>query len=90
MGVMEKIEDLVFQAKSLSSIEIVKDKIMLFKMRCSIAYLTETECHLRTSSGTLYKISGNNLQIKEFGDNYVKVEGGSIHNFVIEGGAKDE
>jgi len=90
MGVIDKIEDLVFQSKALSSIEIVRDRIIVAKMRCVIEHLSDNECHLLSASGTRYKILGDCLQVKEYGDTYVKVEGVRITSFLIDGGATDE
>ena len=85
MGVVDKIEDLVFQSRSLSSVEILKDRYVIVKMRCIIEKLSETACYLVSVSGVRYKIYGTNLQIKEYGDTYVKVMGDRVKNFVIEG-----
>lgn len=84
MGVIDKIEDLVFGARSLASVEIVRDRIVLVKTFCNIEYLTDDKCFLRTAGGTLYKIYGVDLQVKEYGDTYVKVEGGQITSFFID------
>jgi len=89
MKVMDKIEDLVFQSKALASIEIVKDRIVVAKIRCEIEYLSDEECHLLSASGVRYKILGDCLQVKEYGDTYVKVEGRRITSFLI-GGQADE
>ena len=90
MGVIDKIEDLVFQSKALSNIEIVRDRIIVAKMRCVIEHLSDNECHLLSASGARYKILGDCLQVKEYGDTYVKVEGVRITSFLIDGGATDE
>ena len=90
MGVIDKIEDLVFTSKVLASVEIVKNKIVLVKMRCSIAHLSENECQLIVARGVLYKILGEGLQVKEYGDTYVKIEGRKITGFLIEGGVDHE
>jgi len=84
MGVMDKIEDLVFQSKALASVEILKDRIVVVKMRCVIELLSDNECHLRGSHGTRYKILGDDLQVKEYGDTYVKVVGKRITSFLID------
>ncbi|MCL2559966.1 MAG: hypothetical protein FWE07_05710 [Turicibacter sp.] len=85
MGVMDKIEDLVFQSRSLSSVEILKDKCVVVKMRCVIEKLTDTECCLLSASGVRYRIFGDRLKIKEYGDTYVKVSTLMLRNFAIEG-----
>ena len=85
MKVINKIEDLVFQGGALASIEIVKDRIIVMKMRCVIEYLTDCECHLLSTQGTKYKILGDGLQVREYGDTYVKVEGQRITSFLIDG-----
>ena len=90
MGVMDKIEDLVFQGGTLGSVEIVKNRIVLIKMRCVIDRLSDDECHLLSAGGIRYRIQGNNLQIKEYGDSYVKVVGKRIMSFLIDGGEADE
>jgi len=90
MGVIDKIEDLVFQSKALASVEIVKDRIVVAKMRCVIEYLSDNECHLLSAHGKRYKILGDALQVKEYGDTYVKVEGKHIASFLIERGEADE
>ena len=90
MGVMDKIEDLVFQGGVTSSIELVRDRLIVAKMRCVIEYLSDDECHLLSASGTRYKILGHCLQIKEYGDTYVKVEGERITSLLIEEEAADE
>ena len=84
MGMMDKIEDLVFSSRALASVEIVRDRIVLVKTYCTIEHLVDNECFLRTAHGTLYKIYGVQLQIKEYGDTYVKVEGKQITNFFID------
>ena len=89
MSVIDKIENLVFQSKALANVEIVKDRIVILKMRCVIDYLSDCECHLLSAHGTTYKILGDCLQIKEYGDTYVKVEGRRITSFLI-GGLTDE
>jgi len=86
VGVIDRIEKLVFQPSIFASVEIVKNRIILVKMRCVIKRLTLNECHLLTDHGTLYKISGEALQIKEYGDAYVKVAGEKITSFFIEEG----
>jgi len=83
MGVMDKIEDLVFQSKALASVEIVKNRIVVVKMRCEIESLNDDECQLLSSKGTRYKILGEDLQVKEYGDTYVKVVGKRITSFLI-------
>ena len=85
MGVIGKIEDLVFQSRTLSSVEILKDKQVIVKMRCVIEKLSPTECCLLSASGVRYKIYGTQLQVKEYGDTYVKVVGDTVRNFMIEG-----
>ena len=85
MGVVDKIEDLVFQSRFLSSVEILKDRHVVVKMRCVIEKLSETECWLLSASGTRYKIYGTHLQVKEYGDTYVKVVGDVVNSLVIEG-----
>lgn len=90
MSVMDKIEDLVFQSRALGSVEIVKDRIVLIKMCCMIKLLTDDECHLLGTHGVCYKILGDCLQIKEYGDTYVKIEGNRITSFLIDWGAGDE
>jgi len=93
MGVIDKIEDLVFQARALASVEIIKNRMVILKMRCDIEYLSEDACKLRCGQGVSYKIVGENLQVKEYGDNYVKVEGSRVTGFLIEGskgGTSDE
>ena len=88
MSVMDKIEDLVFQGGALTSVEIVKDRIVVAKMRCVIEHLSDNECHLRGTHGTRYKILGDDIQIKEYGDTYVKVVGRRITSFLIDGAVK--
>ena len=90
MSVIDKIEDLVFQSRALASVEIVKDRIVIVKMRCVIEKLTDDECYLTGSHGMRYKILGNCLQVKEYGDTYVKVEGRRITSFLIDGGVGGE
>ena len=93
MGVIDKIEDLVFGARALASVEIVRNRIVLIKTFCNIEHLTDDECFLRTAGGTIYKIYGAGLQIKEYGDTYVKIEGLRVTNFFIDsrtGGEADE
>ena len=90
MKVMNKIEDLVFQSRALASIEIVKDKIVVVKMRCIIEHLSDNECYLLSAHGTKYKILGDFLQVKEYGDTYVKIEGRRITSVVIDGGVVHE
>jgi len=93
MGMIDKIEDLVFGARMLASVEIVRDRIVVIKTFCTIEHLADHECFLRTAQGTLYKIYGTGLQIKEYGDTYVKVEGLRVTHFAIEspqGGEVDE
>ena len=89
MSVIDKIENLIFQRGALASVEIVKDRIVILKMRCMIDHLSDRECHLLSAHGTMYKILGEQLQIKEYGDTYVKVEGARITSFLI-GGLRDE
>lgn len=86
MGVIDKIEDLVFTSKVLASVEIVKNKMVLFKMRCVIIHLSDSVCLLEVAHGIRYKILGDMLQIKEYGDTYVKIEGRRITGLFIEGG----
>jgi len=88
MGVLDKIEDLIFQTKALASVEIVKNRIVIIKMRCVIERLSVDECHLLTSGGIRYKIQGDNLQVKEYGDTYVKIVGKQITGFLINGTVK--
>lgn len=90
MGVVNKIEDLIFRSKSLASIEIIKNKIVLIKMRCEIDHLSDKECHLIASKNIKYKILGENLQIKEYGDTYIKIEAKQIKSFSIQGGEASE
>ena len=90
MGVMDKIEDLVFQGGTLGSVEIVKNRIVLIKMRCVIDLLSDNECHLLSAGGIKYRIVGDNLQVKEYGDSYVKVVGKRITSFFIDGGGSGE
>jgi len=90
MGMIDKIEDLVFASRTLASVEIVKDKIVILKMRCDIEHLSDQECRMRNSNGVCYKIVGEGLQVKEYGDTYVKVEGVRITSFSIEGDEEDE
>ena len=90
MGVIDKIEDLIFQSKALASVEIVKNRIVVVKMRCVIDHLSDDECHLLTAGGVRYKILGDALQVKEYGDTYVKVVGSRITSFLIDGGKADE
>ena len=90
MKVIDKIENLVFQGGALASIEIVKDRIIVVKMRCVIKRLSNDECYLLNSHGTRYKILGDHLQVKEYGDTYVKVEGKKITRFLIDGGEDGE
>ena len=90
MGVMDKIEDLVFQSKALTSVEIVKDRIVVVKMRCVIEHLSDNECHLLGTHGTRYKILGDAIQVKEYGDTYVKVVGKRISSFLIGGGTDEK
>jgi len=93
MALIDKIENLVFGAPALASVEIVRNRIVLVKTFCHIEHLTDDECFLRTVGGTLYKIYGAGLQIKEYGDTYVKVEGQRVTNFFIDsrdGGDVDE
>jgi len=59
-------------------------------MRCVIEYLSDNECHLLSTQGIRYKILGDCLQVKEYGDTYVKVEGERITSFLIDGGLTDE
>jgi len=94
MGVLDKIENLVFGAQALANVEIVRDRIVLVKTFCTIEHLADDACFLRTAGGTLYKIYGSGLQVKEYGDTYVKVEGQRVTNFFIDarfaGGEVDE
>ena len=90
MKVMNKIEDLVFQSRALASIEIAKDKIVVVKMRCVIEHLSDNECHLLSAHGTRYKVLGDFLQVKEYGDTYVKVEGRRITSILMDRGVADE
>jgi len=90
MSIIDKIEDLVFQSKALTSIEILKNRLIILKMRCDIEFLSETECHLHCSGGISYKIRGENLQIKEYGDTYVKVTGSRVTALSIEEGDAGE
>ena len=90
MGLMDKIEDLVFQSRALASVEILKNRIVIVKMRCVIEHLSDDECHLLSVGGTRYKILGDALQVKEYGDTYVKVVGKRITSFLIDGGGTDE
>lgn len=85
MGVVDKIEDLVFQSRSLSSIEILKDKHVIIKMRCVIEALSDTACCLLSASGVRYKIYGNNLKVREYGDTYVRVSCDVVKSLMIEG-----
>ena len=86
MSVLDKIEDLVFQSRALASVEIVKNRIVIVKMRCVIERLSDQECYLLSAGGTRYKILGDALQVKEYGDTYVKVVGDRIKSFLIDGG----
>ena len=86
MGIMDKIEDLVFQSKALASVEIVKNRIIIVKMRCVLERLSDDECYLLCAGGIRYKILGDALQVKEYGDTYVKVVGKRITSFLIDGG----
>ena len=85
MNVVDKIEDLVFESRALSSIEILKDRHVIVKLRCVIEKLSETECCLLSATGVRYRICGMNLQVKEYGDTYVKIVGDVITNVAIEG-----
>ena len=85
MGVVGKIEDLVFQSKTLSSVEILKDRQVIVRKRCVIETLSESECCLLSAFGVRYKIYGTRLQVKEYGDTYVKIVGETIRHFMIEG-----
>ena len=86
MSVINKIENLVFQGGALASVEIVKDRIIVVKMGCVIERLSNDECYLLSSHGTKYKILGDDLQVREYGDTYIKVEGKRITGFLIDGG----
>ncbi|MCL1990470.1 MAG: hypothetical protein FWG67_06215 [Defluviitaleaceae bacterium] len=86
MGILNKIEDLIFSSKTFASVEILKHRMVIVKMRCEIGYLSEHECHLLGTHDVRYKIMGHNLQVKEFGDTYVKIEGAAITGFLIERG----
>jgi hypothetical protein len=84
MGVVNKLEELVFHSRALASIEIIKDREFLFKMPCEIKVLGDTECQLVNGQGTVYRLMGQGLQVKEYGDTYVKVVGDNITSFAIE------
>ena len=84
MGLINKIEDLVFGSQTLASVEIVRNRIIIIKAFCHIEHLNDHECFLRTAGGTKYQIYGTALQIKEYGDTYVKVEGQRVTSFLIE------
>jgi len=86
MGVVDKIEDLVFQSRALSSIEILKDKQVVVKVRCVIEKLSDTECCLLSAAGVRYRIFGTHLQVKEYGDTYVKIIGDRVRNVEIDDG----
>jgi len=90
MGMLDKIEDLVFASRTLTSIEIVRDRLVILKMRCDIEYLSEMECRVRNVNGVCYKILGENLQVKEYGDTYIKIEGKKITSFLIEEGENED
>jgi len=85
MKVLEKIEDLIFDSRVMSSVEIIKDQCVVIKARCVIEYLADDMCLLTTPAGVRYKILGTRLQVKEYGDTYVKVIGKKISGFLIEG-----
>ena len=85
MKVLTKIEDLIFDSRVTSHVEIIKDRQVIIKARCVIEKLTDDTCTLLTPSYTRYKILGEHLQIKEYGDTYVKIVGRKIHGFLIEG-----
>ena len=86
MGVISKIEDLIFNSRALSSVEIVKDRMVVIKMRCEIKHLSDHECHLLGVHGVQYKIMGDDLQVKAYGDTYVKIESKRVTGFLIDGG----
>lgn len=90
MAIIEKIEDLIFQSKVMSHVEIIKNKMVIIKMRCTLIHLSDDCCQLRVSDGTCYKIMGNQLQVKEYGDTYAKIVGSVITGVLIEGGTTDE
>jgi len=93
MSIIDKIEDLLFTSRALASIEMVRNRLVILKMRCDIEHLSDSECQLRCRQGHFYKILGKNLQVKEYGDTYVKVIGDKVTGFLIEegeGGTADE
>lgn len=89
MKLLEKIEDLIFDSQVMSRIEIIKDRWVIVKAKCVIEYLADDMCLLRTPTGIQYKILGASLQVKEYGDLYVKVVGETINGFLIEGDRRD-
>ena len=91
MRVFDKIENLVFEAQTVANVELVKDRIVVIKTSCEIKHLTDTSCYLLAKHKTLYKIFGSNLQVREYGENYIKLQGDTITSLVIEnGGVQDE
>jgi len=86
MKLLEKIEDLIFDSRVMSSVEIIKDRYVIIKTKCVIQCLSDDLCVLTTPTGTCYKIAGCHLQVKEYGDTYVKIVGENITAFLIEGG----
>jgi hypothetical protein len=85
MAIVDRIEDLVFQSKSFSSIEIVKDTQVIVRMRCIIEKLTDDSVQLLSAAGIRYQIHGKKLQVREYGDTYVKVIGNKVRNVEIVG-----
>ena len=83
MGVVDKIEGLVFGSGALARLEILKNRQVVVHMGCMIEKLSETLCCLRTSTGVVYRIFGTDLQVKEYGDTYVNVVGSLISKVEI-------
>jgi len=90
MGIIDKIEDLVFESKAFAAVEIIKNRTVILKMRCEILTLTKTKCTFATSSGVVYNIIGSGLEVKEYGDTFVVVGAKNITGVTIEGGECDE
>jgi len=88
MSLVNKIEDMVFGSRALTSVEILKDRLVVLNMRCIIDKLDDEEISLLTGTGVKYTIRGNKLQIREYGDTYVKVEGEIVTGILIDGGSK--
>ncbi|MCL1950956.1 MAG: YabP/YqfC family sporulation protein [Turicibacter sp.] len=88
---IKKMESLIFkQSLGYCLVQLVNNRTVLISNRCSIKQFTETGCHIIVPNGR-YEISGQNLRVAEYGDDFVRIESDLIKCIAYEkGGSPDE